>query len=102
MITRTEGNFNPIRKTTSTNQRFLVLNQYSKAVHGQTYGSNTICGKGLISWVPMEGEALGPSQVVSQFKGMSRCSKEGCKRRGVGPVRTFMERKFGKKVTFEI
>jgi len=38
----------------------------------------------------------------SQFKGMLRCSKGGYRRRGEGSVRAHIERKMGKKITFEM
>jgi len=38
----------------------------------------------------------------SQVKGMPKCSKRGYRRRGGGSVRALIDRKLGKKITFEM
>jgi len=50
----------------------------------------------------MEGEALAPPLVCLKFKGMSRCSKGGYRRRLVGPFRDLMDRNLGKEIIFEM
>jgi len=79
-------------------QRFL--NQYSKTLHGQKYGSNCICDKGWSWGHQWKEKPLGLTP--SKSKAKSGGSKVGYRRRGAELDRAIMEKKLGKEITFEI
>jgi len=79
-------------------QSFLVVDQYSKTIHEQTYCPYCMCCRGWPCWATMEREPLFLPRFDSQFKGMSRVSKGVYRRRVRGLVMDLIVRKLGKEI----
>jgi len=78
---------------------FLVLNQYSKNIHGQNYGSECICSREWSCWTTMGGEPLRPTKAgtpsIGECQGVlgKEVVGEGehlCRRTGGGRDRSLM------------
>ena len=98
-IRRSEGAFNPIRTTKPVNQSFCLQDQYTKKVHGLTYGSKCIRCWGRPFWATMD---MKPLVLPSLSPSSKECQQTERLVREVGKENKWdlKGKKLGKKIIF--